>query len=77
MAILYVHIDDFEIPERCVTRRKRKTNSLFCLGLVSRDVTKSKSLSEQEKNKMRHGLVVAYLDAGAEDKIEEIVQVSA
>ena len=25
---------------------------------------------------MRHGLVVAYLDAGAEDKVKEIVEVT-
>ena len=28
-----------------------------------------------DKNKMRHGLVVAYLDAGAFEKVKEIVEV--
>jgi hypothetical protein len=44
---------------------------------VSNDITNFKSLPELEKNKMRHGLVVAYLDAGAEDKVKEIVEVSS
>ena len=43
---------------------------------VSNDVTNSKSLSKYDKNKMRHGILVAYLDAGAKDKVKEIVEVS-
>lgn len=43
---------------------------------VSNDVANSRSLSKYDQNKMRHGILVAYLDAGAEDKVKEIVEVS-
>ena len=44
---------------------------------VSADITKSTSLSTHDKNRMRHGLVVAYLDANADDKMKEVVEVRA
>lgn len=60
---------------------KSDVAAMFSLTLcrhfsVSTDIAKSVLLTEQEKNKMRHDLVVAYLDAQHENKAQEIVAVS-
>ncbi|XP_046859634.1 leucine-rich PPR motif-containing protein, mitochondrial-like [Xenia sp. Carnegie-2017] len=41
----------------------------------SKDITQSKTLTEVTKNKMRHGLVLAFLEANAKYKAKEIVDI--
>ena len=68
--------DRFPSDSCCVhlMRELGSSQDIVKLDELSYNITNSKSLPEHEKNKMRHGLVVAYLDAGAEDKVKEIVE---